>query len=404
MSQRQRKYIKTKFEGVFYRLSSRRDPRTGEYDRVYCFWYADAEGKGHWKTVGRHSQGERPQTARQARAIFLGELAAGANPAQRDKYTVGEAVDSYIAWARGEGKHIAQPLQQYDKHMRARLHAVPLVAVTPGMLSRIKAELVETPAELKKPKTIKDGYNPPPPRTLSAQTIAHQFSFLRRAVNRALATNQWSGSNPFSSKQSGAWQMPKVDNKRLRFFTPAEAAALLARLAESSQQLYDMALLSLKTGMRATEIFKLRAQDVDAHAKILHITSKGGMVESVPAPGAVIEMLLSYGRRGGEFIFQERNSGEAIKRISDAFNRAVKDLGLDTSEGNTHFAVTFHTLRHTFGSWLAQSGKVSLIELKALMRHKTLGMTQRYAHLMPGQERQRLSIIDAMLQSAHKHG
>ena len=55
-----RKYTKTKFEGVFFRQSAKRDPRTGEYDKIYCFWYADHEGKGHWKTVGRHSKGVRP--------------------------------------------------------------------------------------------------------------------------------------------------------------------------------------------------------------------------------------------------------------------------------------------------------------------------------------------------------
>ena len=77
--QNNRKLIKTKFEGVFYRLSSKKDPRTGGPDRVYYFWYSDADGKGHWKTVGRHSKGERPQSARIARAKFLNELAAGNN-------------------------------------------------------------------------------------------------------------------------------------------------------------------------------------------------------------------------------------------------------------------------------------------------------------------------------------
>ena len=42
-----RKYIKTKFEGVYYRLSSKRDPRTGNPDRIYAFWFSDFEGKGH---------------------------------------------------------------------------------------------------------------------------------------------------------------------------------------------------------------------------------------------------------------------------------------------------------------------------------------------------------------------
>ncbi|NCB30729.1 MAG: site-specific integrase [Clostridia bacterium] len=191
--------------------------------------------------------------------------------------------------------------------------------------------------------------------------------------------------------------MPRVDNHRLRFFTPAEATALLAKLKKSSQQLHDMAMLSLKTGMRATEIFKLRAQDINAHASILHVRAKGGAIESVQAPEDVVLMLLSYGRTGTEPIFQKRGTGGEIERISDAFTRAVTALGLDNSNGNTHFAVTFHTFRHTFASWLAQSGKVTLLELKTLMRHKSLAMTQRYAHLIPGEERKKLSIIDTLL-------
>ena len=38
-------------------------------------------------------------------------------------------------------------------------------------------------------------------------------------------------------------------------------------------------------------------------------------------------------------------------------------------------------MRHTFASWLAQSGKVTLMELQKLMRHKNITMTMRYAHL-----------------------
>jgi hypothetical protein len=82
-----RKYIKTKFDGVFYRQSTKRDPHTGEYDKIYCFWYSDASGKGHWKSVGRHSKGIRPQAARLARMDFLAELEIGNDPTRRGKIT-----------------------------------------------------------------------------------------------------------------------------------------------------------------------------------------------------------------------------------------------------------------------------------------------------------------------------
>ncbi len=99
-----RKYTKTKFEGVFFRQSAKRDPRTGEYDKIYCFWYADHEGKGHWKTVGRHSKGVRPATVRKERVKFLAEFdATGINPIERDKFTIGEIVNAYLAWGRTKG-------------------------------------------------------------------------------------------------------------------------------------------------------------------------------------------------------------------------------------------------------------------------------------------------------------
>ena len=104
-----RKYIKTKFEGVFCRESAKRDPRTGKPDLIYAFWYADHDGKGHWKTVGRHSKGIRASTARKERAKFLAEFdATGVNPIERDKVTIGEIVDAYLAWGRSEGKYVDQ--------------------------------------------------------------------------------------------------------------------------------------------------------------------------------------------------------------------------------------------------------------------------------------------------------
>lgn len=53
MNSETEKIHKTKFEGVFFRQSAKRDPRTGEYDKIYCFWYAD-----HWvKGTGKPSAG-----------------------------------------------------------------------------------------------------------------------------------------------------------------------------------------------------------------------------------------------------------------------------------------------------------------------------------------------------------
>lgn len=63
-----------------------------------------------------------------------------------------------------------------------------------------------------------------------------------------------------------------------------------------------------------------------------------------------------------------------FERVADSlFNRGVKDA---------RQRVTFHTLRHTFASWMAQAG-TPLLVLKDLLGHKTLAMVARYAKLMP---------------------
>ena len=48
--------------------------------------------------------------------------------------------------------------------------------------------------------------------------------------------------------------------------------------------------------------------------------------------------------------------------------------------------VVFHTLRHTVASWLALDG-TDIYMIMKLMRHKTISMTMRYAHLIPDAKR-----------------
>lgn len=389
-----RKYTKTKFEGVYWRQSTKRDPRTGEFDRIYCFWYADFEGKGHWKTVGRHSKGTRPTTARNERAKFLAELAQGVNIVERDKITIGQVVDAYHAWGRTEGKYVDQHYSQFKAHLQAKIHARPIAELTPTLLSSLKAELLQTPTGNTKPKKKTGKAAAAKPRKLlSATTVNNIFSFMRSAVNRAIATGVWTGNNPLSTK-GGAWKMAKVNNKRLRFLTRDEAKALLDDLQFRNAQLHDMALLSLKTGLRPTEIFKLKGQDVDANAKVLHIVAKGGKRMPVRVPADMIAMLKAYHRKPSESVFKMPRTGEAFTKTPACFANAVKALKLAPEDGDTLYAVTLHTMRHTFASWLAQSGKVTIMELQKLMRHENINMTMRYAHLIPGQESEKLSIID----------
>ena len=57
--------------------------------------------------------------------------------------------------------------------------------------------------------------------------------------------------------------------------------------------------------------------------------------------------------------------------------------------------ITFHTLRHTFASWLAIQG-APILTIKELLGHQSLAMTERYSHLSPGQKQDAVNGIEAM--------
>ena len=89
-------------------------------------------------------------------------------------------------------------------------------------------------------------------------------------------------------------------------------------------------------------------------------------------------------KTGGEpsdLVFISR-SEEKLKELSNAFNRAVDAVGLNNGIKDRRDKVVFHTLRHTFTSWLVQGGE-GLFLVQRLPGHKTGTMTQRYAHLAP---------------------
>ena len=67
-------------------------------------------------------------------------------------------------------------------------------------------------------------------------------------------------------------------------------------------------------------------------------------------------------------MFQARGGGPLRFGISETFDRAVNALGLNDGITDARHRVRFHTLRHTFASWLAQSGEVTLQELREYMK------------------------------------
>ncbi len=361
----QKRIASKRFPGVFHRESSRKVD--GKPDKLWGFHFYDVTGRQVFEMVGRASEGVTEAYTHKQRVAKLNAIHRGDIPSDplAPPATLDTVYRAFLEWAKTEGKHTVPDESRYGNHLGPKFGAFPLGAITDKALTKHKAELL---------------------KKLSPGTAKHVFALLRRIINYGLRKKMWTGENPIGPQSD--FTLPIPQNKGERFLTREEATALLLELEKRSMMVHDMALLSLRTGLRATEIFNLRGKDVDRSSNTLHIRAKGGRRQPVYADDGIIAMLLSYKRRPQELIFRKEN-GDKLDAIYDVFGRACDACRLNDGVTDRRNKVWFHVLRHTYISWWAQSGEVSLQELKDLARHDRIESTMRYAHLIPADLRRK---------------
>ncbi len=214
------------------------------------------------------------------------------------------------------------------------------------------------------------------------RTAQHLLALAKAIFNKAIEWGFLSGSNPVKGVKS-----PRFDNRRVRYLTKEEARMLLEECKKRTTEknlIYPLVLVALTTGMRAGEIFNLKVQDLNLEEGIIYIRDpKSGTNRVAYMSDEVKEVFRSLikGKKRSEHVFQKPD-GRPFKEVPDVWKGIVKRLGFNEGVTDPREKVVFHTLRHTFCSWLAMKG-VPLHVIKELAGHKTLQMTERYSHLMP---------------------
>lgn len=211
------------------------------------------------------------------------------------------------------------------------------------------------------------------------RTIQYVFATFRQIWNMARRDKIVSEDSPTRSVK-----LPKFDNRRDRFLTREEADTLLNALKARDLTVYYMAALSIYTGMRASEIFRLTWRDIDFDREVIRVAdpkNSESRYAFITAPVKVILKEIIVGEPD-QSLFSQRDTS-LYKEIPDSFNEAVVAQQLNDGVTDRRRLVCFHTMRHTFGSWLAESG-VDLYTISKLLGQKTLSMAARYAHLGDG--------------------
>ena len=174
---------------------------------------------------------------------------------------------------------------------------------------------------------------------------------------------------------------------------------LLDEIKRRSIHWWRIALVSIHTGMRASEVFRLRAQDVDLKGSCINVKdAKGGTRAAYLTPTAMQALAEILPIDPGALVFPSRTGGISREK-SETFDRSVATLGLNKGVTDNRDKMVFHTLRHTFGSWAVQRG-ISLYVVAELMGHSIVEITKRYAKLSPDQKRVAMTQVEEMFHSA----
>jgi integrase len=231
----------------------------------------------------------------------------------------------------------------------------------------------------------------------SPRSVQYCLAVIRQVFNHAFRNGVFSGTNPVKKVK-----MPKVDNGRLRFLTPAEAKSLLDKLKAESRQMWEMTVLSLHCGLRASEIFRLTWVDIDVSKGLITAKdSKNKRTRYAYMTDVVKEMLLTKDIGEPESLLYPGPSGNQRREVPQTFSSVVKALKFNKGITDRRDRIVFHTLRHTYASWLVQAGE-SLYVVKERMGHSTMAMTERYSHLAPGNARQTIKTIESFLSQSEQ--
>lgn len=332
-------------------------------------WYVrwtDQYGRDHKRKIGPKA------LAKDVHSKIRTELVEGTylpeKLAKRKRSLLRDAIKEYLKESRATKRSWKDDARFGAEWTRA-LGEVSLQDVRPADVERWRREKSD----------------PTKPGSMPA-TVNRYVAFLKRVFNVAIRDGRCE-KNPVSRIK-----MLTENNTRVRFMTAEEEAKLRAAFDPKGWHYVELAL---HTGLRASEQMNLRWEDVDFVNGVLTIPrSKHGEKRHVPMNVRVQELLRELpSRMKSPWVYPGRceNCKGSRQRCEACVTGEGRPLHVTTAR-TVYWTpavkrsgiknLRWHDMRHTFASRLVMKG-VGLRTVQELMGHRTITVTERYAHLAP---------------------
>ncbi|MGD0465390.1 MAG: tyrosine-type recombinase/integrase [Gammaproteobacteria bacterium] len=296
------------------------------------------------------------------------------NPCQKN-LTVNYAVNHYLIWYKQNRKAYTETASCIEAHIRPLLGTKLIADLTTREIKLWHQKLAEQPA-----------------RKRSSSFGGQQFKLLpqtddqkrsrRNTANRILTVLKAILNKAFQEEYVNsdlAWKRVKpfanVDEPVIRFLNQNECVRLINACQIDLRNLVKGALYS---GCRYGELAKLQVKDISITQASVYIQpSKSNKGRHVPltVEGLSLFKSLIIGKLGDQYVFTKLDNKPWGK---NHYTRLLKDA---CEAAKILPAISFHELRHTYASFLAQKG-ADLLTISKLLGHADTRVTSRhYAHL-----------------------
>lgn len=325
------------------------------YKRGNVWWIRFTTPSGEF--VRRSAQTEDRRAAQEYHDKLKAESWGIAKLGQKPTRTWDEAAYRWLQETQHKKSHHYDVLR--FKWLQPYLSMKPLEAITRDVVMQI--------AEIKRKQT-------------SPANANRVIAIIRAVLRRAEREWEWIERSP-------ALRLYPEPKRRIRWLTPEQAQKLLSLLPEHQR---DMATFSLATGLRQANVLNLEWSQVDLQRGVAWIhgdQAKAGRDIHVSLNETALTVLRKQLGKHPERVFTYKG-----KPLAWANTRSWRDAV--RRAGITDFR--WHDLRHTWASWLAQSG-VPLYEIQEMGGWESHEMVRRYAHLAPANLAARARVVDRLL-------
>lgn len=230
------------------------------------------------------------------------------------------------------------------------------------------------------------------PKQVTTSTKAKHLALMKAILRAAERDWKWLEKAPVI-------KVPAVRNKRVRWLEAEEAKRLID---ECPEPLKSVVKFALATGLRRSNIINMEWQQIDMQRRVAWVNpedSKSNRAIGVALNDTACRVLRDQIGNHHKWVFVHLKAGHRTDgsltpsvrkmRVDDqsAWNGACRRAGIEDFR--------FHDLRHTWASWLIQSG-VPLSVLQEMGGWESIEMVRRYAHLAPNHLTEHAKQIDSI--------